>query len=268
VLYVHGWNDYFFQIHLADRLTDLGYDFHALDLRRYGRSLRPGQLRGFTTDLDEYGQELGMAADLMAVDHDRLVLLGHSTGGLIASLWAARHPQRVHALVLNSPWLHLQKAAAFLRVGLQTAKRMTRSAPTAAIRLPDSGLYVRNVHTSFGGEWDYDLQLKTSPGPPLRVGWLRAIHAGHARVAAGLELPMPVLVMLATRTRYARTWDAGLRAVDTVLDVDQTARRALRLGRHVTVVRLAGAMHDVVLSAPPVREQAFAELARWCAAYG
>jgi alpha-beta hydrolase superfamily lysophospholipase len=74
--------------------------------------------------------------------------------------------------------------------------------------------------------------------------------------------------MLAARTRYARTWDAGLRAVDTVLDVDQTARRALRLGRHVTVVRLAGAMHDVVLSAPPVREQAFAELARWCAAYG
>jgi pimeloyl-ACP methyl ester carboxylesterase len=42
VLYVHGWNDYFFQTHLADHLTDLGFDFYAVDLRRYGRSLRRG----------------------------------------------------------------------------------------------------------------------------------------------------------------------------------------------------------------------------------
>ena len=46
VLYLHGWNDYFFQTHLADYLSDIGYDFYALDLRRYGRSMRPGQLPG------------------------------------------------------------------------------------------------------------------------------------------------------------------------------------------------------------------------------
>ena len=46
VLYLHGWNDYFFQTHLADYLSDIGYDFFALDLRRYGRSLRRGHLRG------------------------------------------------------------------------------------------------------------------------------------------------------------------------------------------------------------------------------
>ena len=31
VFYLHGWNDYFFQTHLADYLTDLGYDFYAVD---------------------------------------------------------------------------------------------------------------------------------------------------------------------------------------------------------------------------------------------
>ena len=56
MLYLHGWNDYFFQTHLADYLTELGLDFYALDLRRYGRSLRRGQLRGFITDLDDYGE--------------------------------------------------------------------------------------------------------------------------------------------------------------------------------------------------------------------
>ena len=38
VLYVHGWSDYFFQTHLAEAFEDWGYDFYALDLRRYGRS--------------------------------------------------------------------------------------------------------------------------------------------------------------------------------------------------------------------------------------
>ena len=59
---MHGWNDYFFQTHLADAFADLGFDFYALDLRRYGRSLRLGQLRGFITDLDDYGPELDAAA--------------------------------------------------------------------------------------------------------------------------------------------------------------------------------------------------------------
>ena len=63
VLYLHGWNDYFFQTHLAEYLSDIGYDFYALDLRRYGRSMRPGLLRGFITDLDDYGLELDAAVD-------------------------------------------------------------------------------------------------------------------------------------------------------------------------------------------------------------
>jgi len=33
-LYVHGWNDYFFQTHLADAVEAMGVAFHALDLRR------------------------------------------------------------------------------------------------------------------------------------------------------------------------------------------------------------------------------------------
>jgi len=108
VLYLHGWNDYFFQTHLADYLSDLGYDFYAVDLRRYGRSIRPGQLRGFIGNLDDYTLELDAAADLIATDHDRLLLMGHSTGGLIAALWAARNADRLEGLILNPPWLDMQ----------------------------------------------------------------------------------------------------------------------------------------------------------------
>ena len=58
VLYVHGWSDYFFQTALADFWTDLGARFFALDLRKYGRSLREGQTPGYVASLGEYDDDI------------------------------------------------------------------------------------------------------------------------------------------------------------------------------------------------------------------
>ena len=41
VLYVHGYNDYFFQETLARTFNDSCFNFYAVDLRKYGRSLLP-----------------------------------------------------------------------------------------------------------------------------------------------------------------------------------------------------------------------------------
>ena len=267
VLYLHGWNDYFFQTHLADYLSDIGYHFYALELRRYGRSMRPGLLTGFITNLDDYSLELDAAADVIAADHDRLLLMGHSTGGLVAALWAARNAERLEGLILNSPWLDLQGSAIVRTLGTPVIDRLGSRAPTSVIRLPDLGFNARALHVSLGGEWAYDLTLKSTPGPPIRTGWLRAILIGHQRVAGGLGIGVPILVLASTTTDFSRRWHEGLRLVDTVLDVEQIAARAVRLGPHVTVVRIPEGLHDLTLSAPHVRKQALEEIGRFVEAY-
>lgn len=267
VLYLHGWNDYFFQTHIADALVYAGFAFYALDLRRYGRSLRPGQLRGFVTDLAHYDQELTAAADVIAAGHSKLSLLGHSTGGLIAALWTADHPERVQGLMLNSPWLDLQGSAMVRALGAPVIDALGGNRPTTVLPLPDSGHYGRTVQAAQEGEWDFDLELKSSPSPSIRVGWLRAVLQGHQRVAAGLALPMPVLVMTSAKSDFSRKWHPGLHDADTVLDVEQIARRAMKLGRHVTVLRFADALHDLFLSRQPIRELAMSEMLRWAMCY-
>ena len=268
MLYVHGWNDYFFQTHLADHMADLGFDFYAVDLRRFGRSLRRGHLRGFITDLDDYALELDSAAEMILAEHDELLLMGHSTGGLIAALWASHHSDLLTGLILNSPWLDLQGSALVRTLGTPVIDALGTRSPTSVLRLPEVGFYLRTVHVSFGGEWDYDLDLKqTAPGPPIRVGWLRAILLGHQRVAAGLDIGVPVLVMASTATDFSRRWHEGLRTVDVVLDVEQIAARAVKLGPHVTVVRIAEGMHDLVLSAAHVRKVALDEIGRFVDGY-
>jgi alpha-beta hydrolase superfamily lysophospholipase len=267
MLYVHGWNDYFFQTHLGEAMAALGFDFYALDLRRYGRSLRRGHLNGFITNLDEYTIELDLAAGIIAEDHDELVVMAHSTGGLVTALWAAQRPNQLSGLILNSPWLDLQGSALVRTLGSPVIEALGSRAPTSVIRLPDLGFYARTVHATLGGEWDYDLDLKMTPSPPIRVGWLRAILIGHQRVAAGLGIEAPILVLASTATDFSRRWHEGLRIVDTVLDVEQIAARAVRLGGHVTVIRVAEGMHDLVLSAPAVRQRALDEIGRFVRAY-
>ncbi|MBV8033236.1 MAG: alpha/beta hydrolase, partial [Betaproteobacteria bacterium] len=107
VLYIHGYNDYFFQAHMARRFAAEGYAFHALDLRKHGRSLRPGQHPNFCKDIAEYFADLSRAIEEIGAP---VLLAGHSTGGLVCSLYAARceeegtRASRVRALWLNSPF--------------------------------------------------------------------------------------------------------------------------------------------------------------------
>jgi alpha-beta hydrolase superfamily lysophospholipase len=108
VLYLHGFVDYFFQRHLAEFFTERGYDFYALDLRKYGRSLRAHQTANFAQDFTVYDEEIDEAVRIIREEegHDVLLVDGHSTGGLIAALWADRVRGKglVQGLFLNSPF--------------------------------------------------------------------------------------------------------------------------------------------------------------------
>ncbi len=60
-LYVQGFVDYFFQPHLATLWRWLGRDFYAVDLRGYGRSIRPGRPPNVVADLAVHAEELDAA---------------------------------------------------------------------------------------------------------------------------------------------------------------------------------------------------------------
>ncbi|MDU0347546.1 alpha/beta hydrolase [Actinomyces sp. MRS3W] len=288
-LYLHGWNDYFFQTELAREISRIGGAFYALDLRRYGRSLREGQMLGWITSLTDYDEEIGLAlAAIRAVEgwETPAVLCGHSTGGLIASLWADRHPGAISALVLNSAWLEIQGSEPVRLVGEPVVRTLARSDPRRAIPIPTyppEAMY----HITDGwdperdGElpdpawaedpyvtgWRVNPRWRIRPSAPIRPGWLLAILAGQARVAAGLDVRCPVLSMGSARSHLSVAWTSDSRSTDTVVDADATARRAIGLGKLVTVARFDGAVHDLVLSAPPVREQVYSTLRRWLGAY-
>lgn len=266
VLYVHGYCDYFFQTHLAERWEALGFDVHALDLRRYGRSLRPWQIPNFCTDLAVYDEELDAAVAILRQElgYDRLVVMAHSTGGLVTALWADRRRGRgqIDAMVMNSPWFDL--AGGWLLRGPVTAAIDVVGALSPTLVVSSLGPhYGRSIHRSGTGEWDYDLTWKPIDGFPVRAGWFRAIRRGHAALAAGLAIDAPVLVCCSTASGPNNRWHDAITRTDSVLDVAQIVARAPCLGPMVTVERIADGIHDLSLSAEPARSRFFDTIADW-----
>ncbi len=270
VLYVHGWSDYFFQRDLARFYTDRGARFFALDLRKYGRSLREGQTAGYVRDLHDYDAEIHAAMHVIRTDAGadptrKIVLMGHSTGGLVLSLWAARHPGLADALVLNSPWLEFQLSTAGRQMIAPIVMLGARVNPKDAAPQLDYGFYSRAQHEVGPQE---ELSLVNPAWRPERshavpTGWLRAVLNGHEQVSRGLHLELPIGVLLSERSAFTLRWSDELTQADTVLDVEAVARAALRLGSSVTIERVDGGLHDLFLSAPGPRAEAFARLDRW-----
>lgn len=255
VLLVHGYNDYVFQTHVARAFDDAGWDVFGLDMRAAGRSLRPWQFPHYVTDLRVYSEELTRAVAWIRQEHDVLAVHAHSTGGLTAALWAhsMRRKVAVDALVLNAPWFDV--AAPWFDRTVATAV-LDRVAPWDPERILQEGPsdYAHDLLRANGGEWDFDPAWKDPAGVPVRAGWLRAIRRGHARLARGLDVQVPVLVAASTVSGPDG---------DRVLDVEQIADRAHLVGPDVTLERFEGGFHDLTLSPLPVREAYLRHVLAW-----
>ncbi|NNJ63151.1 MAG: alpha/beta hydrolase [Dactylosporangium sp.] len=267
VLYLHGFVDYFFQRHLGDFYCGQGIDFYALDLRKYGRSLMRHQTPCHCDDLGEYYPEIDEAIRLLrqADGHTRVLLNGHSMGGLLSVLWAddRRQANLVDAIVLNSPFLDLDGPWIARRLVAGLAAGIGRVAPTARVAAGLNAVYGRSISREHDGDWAYDLGWKPLAGFPVRAGWIRAIRAGQRRVRSGLPIEIPILVATSTSSRLSSRWSDAARSADTVLDVATMARWAPSLGRQVTLARVEGGMHDLTLSEASARRQFFDLLTKW-----
>jgi len=246
VLYVHGFIDYFFQRHMAERFAAEGYGFYALDLRKHGRSMLPHQHPNFCKDIAEYYADITAALQAIGAP---VLLAGHSTGGLVCSLYAHEGERRtdLSGLWLNSPFFDW-RLPSWKKAWLPLGAALGRHYPF----LSDPGTLRPDYVESLLEHWEFDLRLKPARGFPVYYGWVSAMAEAHAKVHRGLAIACPVLSM--------HSDDA-----DIVLDWRDIARWSRTLGKDVAVLAFPGGVHDLVLSRPEIREEVFTQLFAWAA---
>ncbi len=244
VLYLHGFSDYFFQRHMAERFALEGYAFYALELRKYGRSIRPHQHPNFCKSLTEYYPDITAAIGEIGAP---VLLAGHSNGGLICSLYAHEGERRddIQALWLNSAFFDWNLPE-WRKIQVHLAAAIGRYYPF----LNDPKAFRPDYTRALRAEWDFDLRFKPEYGFPLYYGWLAATSDAFDKVHRGLAIRCPILSMHSDEA-------------DVVLDWRHIARWSRVLGKDVTVLAFPGATHDLVCSPPRIREEVFSQLFAW-----
>ncbi|MFR9649701.1 MAG: alpha/beta hydrolase [Rikenellaceae bacterium] len=267
VLYVHGYNDYFFQAGMAQQFRNRGYNFYAVDLRGYGRSMVEEQTPFQVAELSDYFEDIDSALSIMSGEGvESVVLMGHSTGGLTLSLYAdnKEHNPMVEALVLNSPFFDMNLGWFVEKMVVPVMSTLGGRFPTIATSSSEKiGAYAQSLLSRYHGEWEYDESMKFSTSLPISSMWIRAIHHGHKELHGGLNIPYPTLVMHSDNTVNGNNWTPEHQSGDSVLDVRDIAKYAPGVGKDVTVVEIKGALHDIVLSEESVRNHAYQVIFDW-----
>lgn len=263
-LYIHGFNDYFFQTEMAEKFVEHGYAFYAVDLRKYGRSLLPGQKRCQVRNLKEYFPDIDSAMNVIRSEgFDRIVLIGHSTGGLVASFYMAHHPDvPVDALILNSPFLDWNLGR--LECFINPVSAMGAVIPGLSFKSGSGTAYGESLCADYHGEWHFNRNWKSIEPTVVDLGWVRAINsAQHYLREHKYAISVPILLMYSSKSIDAKNWSPEVNSADAVLDVRDIRKYGLMLGKNVTAIAVAGGMHDLVLSAENVREPLYIYIFDW-----
>jgi alpha-beta hydrolase superfamily lysophospholipase len=266
ILYLHGFIDYFFQRHVADRFKDELYNFYALDLRKYGRSLNRAKHPNICLTFREYFEEISAAIEIIRAEgHSTVTLMAHSTGALPAALYAKEGSARtaITSLMFNSPFLALPQGT----VAGWLASAIGAIAPFGATSNRINPWYAKSLHISQKGKWDFNLSLKPLDGFHAYWGWLRAVVQAQNRIRDGLDLDQPVLVMHSDKSLSGSQWREEFHRADLVIKVEDIKRIAPALGTGVFLEEVRDGKHDLTLSDDVPRERCLRLLVDWVNAH-
>lgn len=265
VLYIHGFSDYFFQKELAENFYNKGYNFYALDLRKSGRSILSWQKPYYVRDMSEYFEDIDRVCEIIQEETGSSFIIcdAHSTGGLLAALYTDSNQKAFSSVILNSPFLEMNKGFFTKRVLMPLASCAAFFFPNIKIKKAFSPFYGQSVHKNYHGEWEFDTNIKPIVVPFVWSSWLRAIYNAHKRIKKGLNINVPVLVMHSSNSVYKKEWGEEFTKGDSVLNVADIDKYARKLGKNISIVTIENGMHDLILSPKPVRDKVYKEMFKW-----
>jgi len=251
---------------MAKKFNNIGFNFYALELRKYGRSHLSHQKLNNVRSLLEYNEEINLALQIIKSENNNQVILkGHSTGGLIVTNYAGNNlnSNLFHGIICNSPFYEFNLNIIERKIGIPILSMLSTYFQNKLISSGFSKLYGYSLHENKHGEWNYSLTWKPHEIPKVNLGFISAIHNAQKKIQNNLVIDVPLLVMFSNTSIYENHWSEKFKEGDAVLNVNHIRNYASKIKENVTSFEIEKGMHDLILSKKSVRENVYEKMFEW-----
>jgi alpha-beta hydrolase superfamily lysophospholipase len=259
VIWVHGFNDYFFHFHISNILLDKGYNFFSISLRNY----RNDENLFYTNDLSEYIIDIEQLIEYILNNYysEKIILYGHSMGGLISAIFCkeSSHKEKISGVILNSPFFSFNQSIAENFFMNYLVYYLGIMYPKFQIRYLDFQQKNSNSLEIFK-RFYFESKYKLMHIPIIYAGWITTIIYYHSIVQNNfIDLTIPILVFHSDKSIEENKEGVG----DSVLNVNDIKKYSKNLGNNVKLVEIKDAVHDVFCSEKEPLSMAIQELVQW-----
>ncbi|MDT3337857.1 alpha/beta fold hydrolase [Shewanella sp. SP1S1-7] len=234
-------------------LYQQGYSVYAIDHRGQGLSDRMtinthmGHVRRFNDYIDDFA--LFMQKKVLPQNDKQLMLLGHSMGGAIGTLYLKQHPDIFTAAAFSAPMygIKLPMPKAFVRwLASKLDTTLNGGEPNYVLGgqnykpVPFKGNELTHCQSRYQAYRDlYDAAPKLQLGSPTNRWLTESLDAADTCVLATAQIRTPILILQASE--------------DKIVD---NAAQNLAVSTHCQLKVIAGAAHEIFMEKDAYRNQA------------
>lgn len=259
LLWIDGLNASFIHYHVTRKLN---IDVIALDLKRCGRSKKGDDVPHYTSDFRKYIKYIDYVVDNFCGHYDEIILYGHSTGGLIVTLYGAYLNMSKRSnikIILNAPLFKINKPWYILfilkyiiyyigRLACFLDKLFgTRFGLIKLDRGNDINWYVMMKHKLYY----VNGFLSSIYNLPVRLGFVTNVIKYHNLLHKGkLKIECPVLIIHSNRSGLGGEGNKCMCVSDNILNIDHIKKysKIIEHSNNVKIVEIVDGCHDVLLS--------------------
>ena len=261
ILWIHGFNDYYFHFHIGEELLNEGYNMYTITLPNYPQKNVDRKYLFYIDDLKKYFSYIDQFIEFIrARGINIIVLYGHSTGGLISTayLHEGKKAHHIDKLILNAPFFDFHDSNIMEIIIKNVLTNIGKILPKFVIREGKNQLSSPEKYKDILSRYYFDQNRKITYPNHTFAGWINAVATYHQKIQKKqIKLDIPILVLMSSTSKNTCK---GEQNGDCVLDVTEIKKYSRNLGKHVIIKEYNGAIHDVLLSKSTVVNDALYDI--------
>ena len=258
IIYIHGFNDYFYQYHISDYFMENNYDFYSITLNNYG-STKTDKIY-YINNFKDYFIDIDNSIEYIKnqKNYNNILLFGHSMGGLLSIIYldSGFYKDYINGLILNSPFFEFYNEKIMIILIKTIGYILGYFFPKIKLRKENNkpNNYSKAIKKRFYFESKY--KLSTSP---VYAGWIKTIIDNQMKIKnKKIKINKPIICLSSDKSNL-KFDDKS----DSILNINDINKYCNFISNNINYIYVKNAIHDIFVSDKETVNNAFYSLEKW-----